>query len=257
MDGQAIRIDPEHTGTYCVGADDTLWLRHPARGDRAGLKRRGSVRTVSWPAGAAQVPWPDDVMIEDGDQFEILDADGRTGARLTFRRVGGRLREETAWLAETVLMGCLEQARTPLREVARSSVPPELYLGGDGGRHAAARRGAPLRVLVQSNIDGQLYCFASSPGDGTVPLFLGDAAGIRIAGHVPLTLPAERLGAAAGGAEVRCYLADRDIGADLPAAIGDRNAGPLPEPLAADLDTVFGAVPMTRIAKASLAIRSE
>jgi hypothetical protein len=263
MDGQDIRIDPGRSATYCIGGDDVLWLGRPTTGDTAGLRRRGNVRTVAWPAGAPQIEWPDDVMIEDGDQFEIIDGRGNPNARITFRRFAKRPRDETAWLAETVLLGCAEQARTPLRELARSSVAPELYLGTDRGRHPVYRAGEPIRLIVQANLDGQLYCFARTGNDDARAIFPAGAPGsARIPGHRPILLPADNAGAQAemraraGGENIQCYFADRDIGGELPAALLD-GAAPLPQALAADLDTIFAAVPLTRVAKASLAVGVE
>lgn len=265
MDGQDILVDPQRTATYCLGPADTLWLRRPASGDTLGLLRHQNLRTVSWPAGAPKIAWPDDVMIDDGDRIDIVDpAAHATLATVSFRRSGKTALSETAWIAHMMIDGCGEQARIALREVARGSVPPDLYLASERGRHPTYRRGEPLRLVLQANVDGELYCFARTPGDGTVAIFpAGASGGAHVEGHVPLSVPGDRIkvklraSPSGGKEEVRCYLADRDIAAELPAPLLDRGFTPLPDDLADALDTTFAAVPMTRIAKASLTLEVE
>ncbi len=118
MEGQRVAIDPRRSGIYCIGPGDTLWLRRPAGGDAtAQLRRRGSVRSVSWPGDAAQIEWPADVLVEDGDRFEALDASGAPVATIILRRPAAT-KSETAWIAQSLLLGCREQAEPALRELA-------------------------------------------------------------------------------------------------------------------------------------------
>lgn len=264
VEGGDIRIDPQRSSTYCIGRHDTLWLRRPVGGGDLGIRHRETVRTVAWPEGVLQMPWPDDVMIEDGDQFSFVDHTGRARGTATFRRMDAAPGGTAAWTAQLFLMGCADQAQPALRDVARSVVAPELYLATDHGRNAVYRPGSPVQITVESNLDGQLYCFATTAGDGTMPIFPGPArASARIDGHTPLTVPSERLGLElhAGGldgvSEIRCYFADRDIASELPAPLLDRSLAPIPGDLAADLTTIFKAVPMTRIVTASVSVKTE
>jgi Domain of unknown function (DUF4384) len=264
MDGGDIRIDPQRSATYCIGRRDTLWLRRPIGGDVLEIRRKETARTVAWPEGALQIPWPDDVMIEDGDHFTFVGKDGNAHGQVSFRRMDTASRGEAAWVAQMFLMGCAEQAQPALREVARAVVSPELYLATDYGRNATYKSGSPVRLTIEANLDGQLYCFAKTAGVGTVPIFPGRArGGARIDAHSPLTIPGERIemdlhaGGADGVSEVRCYFADRDIASELPASLLDANLAPIPADLASDLATVFKAIPMTRIATASVNIRTE
>jgi hypothetical protein len=265
MSGHDIPINPQRSATYCIGSRDSLWLPRPASGERLmGLRRKQSMRMVAWPEGAAQIEWPDDVMIEDGDRFDLVDAEGAAHASIVFRRFPSAPRSETAWVAQMLLSGCTVQADSALREVERNSLAPELYIATDRGRQPAYRIGDRIRLTVQSNLDGQLYCFARDIAGTTVPIFpAGAAGGPRIEGHVPLAIPGPRLPAEiraappAGTDEIRCYLADRDIAAEVPGPLLDANPTPLPAELADGLDTVFAAIPMARIAKASLAVRIE
>lgn len=263
LDGSDLRIDPQRTSTYCIGPRDTLWLRRPAKGGELGLRRNGSIRTVAWPQGVLQIPWPDDVMVENGDQISFVDASGKSYGEARFRRVDTLPRDEAAWAAEMALTGCADQAQAALRELARGVLTPEIYLATDHGRQGRYAAGAPVRLTVEANLDGQLYCFARTAGNGTLAIFPGPARGARIDGHVPLTISGDspgldlHAGGLDGVREVQCYFADRDIASELPAPLLDGSLAPLPADLAADLATVFRAVPMTRIATATVKIQTE
>jgi hypothetical protein len=264
IDGGDIRVDPQRSGSYCIGRRDTLWLRRPTGGGELGIRRNDTVRTVAWPEGVLQLPWPDDVMIEEGDQFSFVDESGRTRGSATFHRMDAAPRSAAAWVAQMFLRGCADQAQPALREVARSIVSPEIYLATDRGRNAVYKLGSPVHITVESNLDGQLYCFAAMDGNETVPIFPGPArGGARIDGHTPLTIPGDRVdldlhaGGLDGISEIRCYFADRDIASELPPALLDRSFAPLPGDLAADLATVFKAVPMTRVVTAGVSIKVE
>lgn len=118
MDGQRVAIDPQRSAIYCVGPADTLWLKRPAGAvATAQLRRRGSVRAVSWPGNAAQIEWPADLSVEDGDRFETLDAAGTPMATIILRRLDPG-KSETAWIAASVLLGCREQAEPGLRALS-------------------------------------------------------------------------------------------------------------------------------------------
>jgi hypothetical protein len=116
--GQRVMIDPHRSAIYCVGPDDTLWLRRPAdAAPSAQLRRRGSVRSISWPGDAVQIEWPADLLVEDGDRFETLDPAGTAVATIILRRLDGG-KSDTAWIAASVLAGCREQAEPALRDLA-------------------------------------------------------------------------------------------------------------------------------------------
>ncbi|HKW52881.1 MAG TPA: hypothetical protein VJO12_04255 [Stellaceae bacterium] len=116
--GQRVTIDPHRSAIYCIGPDDTLWLRRPTAGTpSAQLRRRGNVRAVSWPGNAAQIEWPADLLVEDGDRFETLDAAGTPVATIILRRLDAG-KSDTAWIAASFLAGCHEQAEPALRELA-------------------------------------------------------------------------------------------------------------------------------------------
>jgi hypothetical protein len=118
MEGQRVTIDPHRSAIYCIGPADTLWLRRPTgAASTAQLRRGGSVRSVSWPGDAAQIEWPADLLIEDGDRFETLDASGAPAATIILRRLDPG-KSETAWVAASFLLGCRDQAEPALRELA-------------------------------------------------------------------------------------------------------------------------------------------
>ena len=118
MEGQRVTIDPHRSAIYCIGSADTLWLRRPAgAAPTAQLRRRGSVRSVSWPGNATQIEWPADLLVEDGDRFDTLDAAGKPVASIILRRLEPG-KSETAWIAASFLLGCHDQAEPALRALA-------------------------------------------------------------------------------------------------------------------------------------------
>lgn len=258
-----VAVDADRSGTYCIGPSDTVWLARPAtEPEGLALRRRGNIRSLAWPAGAARIEWPADVPIEDGDRFEVL-AEGRALATLTFRTVSGTASSDAAAIAEGMLLGCREQNEAALRQLARASLPPELWLGTDRGRDPVYHPGEPIRLTVMSAADGWLYCVAQRSDGTAVPVFpAGAIDGARLPGAVPATIPGARrsMGLKAGprGTErIRCWLADRDISPELPHALLDPAGARLPDRLAADLDAVFAGIAGARMATASLEIRVE
>lgn len=258
-----VAVDAGRSGTYCIGPSDTIWLTRPASGPASlALRHRGNLRSLAWPAGAARIEWPADVAVEDGDRFEVL-ADGTALATLTFHTVTGTGPSEAAEIAEGMLLGCREQNEAALRQLARATLPPELWLGTDRGRDPVYRLGEPIRLTAMSAADGWLYCVATRSDGTAVPVFpAGAIDGARLPGAVPATIPGPRrsmeLQAGPRGTErIRCWLADRDISPELPHALLDPAGARLPDRLAADLDAIFAGIAGARMAKASLDIRIE
>src|SRR5260370_7935423 len=65
MDGKRVTIDPHRSAIYCIGSADTLWLRRPTgAAPTAQLRRRGSVRSVSWPGNPPPVQCPADLLVQ-------------------------------------------------------------------------------------------------------------------------------------------------------------------------------------------------
>jgi len=258
-----VRVDPQRSGTYCLKPGDSVWISRPAEdGGRYGLRRRGNTRALQWAAGAPRIPWPDEVPIEDGDRFEFV-VNGTPRVAATFRVMEDRPASEAAWVAEGILRGCRDQFDAALGQLGKDVVPPELWLTTDHGRMPVYHTGEPIRITVQSNTDGYLYCVLAEGPDKAVPVFpTGAVGGARIRGVAPVSIPGSRGSAElragpAGTEQIRCWLADRDISAELPHGFFMRSAERLPDPLAADLDGAFANVPESRIAKASLTLRVE
>jgi hypothetical protein len=260
---QDLIVDPRRSATYCLDPTTVVWIGRPDEGvDRIALRRRGSSREIAWPAGATRIEWPADVLIENGDRYELVDTAGRAHATLTFRVPDHRILSEPAWVARISLMGCADQASVALRELARTTSPQELWLVSDRGRKPTYRPGEPMRVMLQSNSDGFVYCLHRRSDDTMVPIFpAGAVDGARLRGHEALSIPGQRrandlTAGPRGQARILCYLADRDIGSELPQALLS-NMTALPESLADRLDAVFDSISGTRVLKASLSIRVE
>jgi hypothetical protein len=116
MEGHRVVVQPHRSGIYCIGQHDSVWLRRASTTEDLLKVRRGNnVREVKWTGD--EMEWPSDIMIEDGDSFETLSRSG--GATIIFRRLGNEP-SETAWLAENLLLGCIDQAEPALRELVRT-----------------------------------------------------------------------------------------------------------------------------------------
>jgi hypothetical protein len=255
-----IAVELERSGTWCLGAADTVWLLRPATEPaELGLRRRGSLRRIAWPSGAARVEWPGDVQIEDGDAFEVL-ADGQPRATLTFRLLGAPGGSEAADIARGMLLGCREQYGGALRRLARASAAPELWLSTERGRTPAYAPGERIGLTVMADTDGWLYCVSTRSDGAAMPVFpAGAIGGAGLPAAVPASLTGHRHSVALpagprGIQRVQCWLADRDIGPELPHALLDASGARLPERLAADLDSIFAGIG-GRMARASLEIR--
>jgi hypothetical protein len=258
-----VQVDPQRSATYCLKPSDSVWISRPSEeGSSYALRRRGNTRALQWPGGASRIPWPDDVPIEDGARFEFV-AEGTARATATFRIMQDRPPSGAAWLAEGLLEGCSDQFDAMLKQFAEAVVPPELWLTTDHGRLPTYHPNEPVRVTVQSSTDGYLYCVLVRGGEEAVPLSPDGALdGPRIHAAVPLSIPGSRsvseLRAGQRGTEqIRCWMADRDVSAELPHGLFSPSADRLPDRIAADLDRVFANVGRSRISKASLTIRVE
>ncbi|TCZ63256.1 hypothetical protein [Roseicella aquatilis] len=256
-----VAVEIERSGTWCVGAADTVWLMRPAAEPaELGLRRRGSLRRLAWPAGAARVEWPAELPVEDGDRVEVL-ADGRPLATLTFRTAvatGG----EAAEIAGGLLLGCREQYAPALRQLARAHLAPELWLGTDRGPGAAYAPGERIGLMVMADSEGWLYCVTRRSDGAAMAVFpAGAVGGAALAAAVPAALHGHRQSVALtagppGMQRVACWLADRDIGPELPQALLDASGARLPYRMAADLDAIFAGLG-GRLARASLDVRVE
>lgn len=257
-----VSVELERSGTWCLGPADTVWLLRPgAEPAELGLRRRGTLRRVAWPAGAARVEWPDDVQIEDGDSFDVL-ADGQPRATLTFRRLAAMRGPEAGDIAQGLLLGCREQYGGALRRLARASVAPELWLSTERGRTPAYAPGERIGLTVMADADGWLYCVSTRSDGAVMPVFpAGAIGGAGLPAAVPASLSGHRHSVALeagprGTQRVQCWLADRDIGPELPHALLDASGARLPERLTADLDSIFAGIG-GRMARASLTVRVE
>lgn len=118
MSGGFVNIDVQKSAIYCIGANDTLWLRGAAAtGGTIRLRRARTLREVAWPKDAQRVAWPADVLVEDGDRFDVVDSKGTATATMIFHRVAPPS-SPTAWIAANLLSGCRSQIEPALRELS-------------------------------------------------------------------------------------------------------------------------------------------
>lgn len=257
-----VDVDPQRSGTYCIDPATSVWITRPANGrDVYALRRKGSSRTLGWPADAERIEWPSDVPIEDGSQFEVT-THGAALATLSFRAIPSTAVTRPARIASGLILGCREQFDMELQRFSRSVADPEIWISTDHGRRPTYHAGEAIALTVMANMDGYLYCVASG-GDGSArPVFpAGAVDGAQLRGSVPLVIPGRRqpagLIAVPGLAQVHCWLADRDITPELPHALVGASSARLPDQLAGDLDALFAHINGTRIEADVLTVRTE
>jgi hypothetical protein len=256
-----VLVDPRHSGTYCIEPTSSVWIAHPAdRHAVYALRQNGSLRTVAWPPGAERTEWPGDVPIEDGSRFEIV-TDGTAQATVTFRAMPPAVPTGSARVANGVLLGCHDQFDDELHRFSRSVSSPELWITTDRGRQPAYHPGEAIALTITADMDGYLYCMMAK-NDAAIPIFpAGAIDGAQVRGSEPLSIPGRRqptgLTATPGLRQIRCWLADRDLSLELPHALLGSPPGPLPDPLAADLEGLFSHIGGTRIAADTLTLRIE
>lgn len=115
-------LDVNRAGDHCVAAGFpvVLWRASPERAGTlslSGMKEEGKT-SVEWPAGAATVPWPQDVKLEDGGVYLARMDASPTAKRLVVRMVPGNLASDAhraVWMGDA---GCTGQARLLLAAAA-------------------------------------------------------------------------------------------------------------------------------------------
>jgi hypothetical protein len=257
-----VQVDPQRSGTYCVEQSTSVWISRPAGDERSyAVHRKGSRRTLGWPAGAARIEWPADVAIEDGSQFEIA-TDGAAHAMVTFHAMPPAAASDAAKVASGILLGCHDQFDGMLRRISRAAGHPELWVTSDHGRRPTYRPGEPITLTVMADTDGYLYCVAAK-ADGTAsPVFpAGAIDGAQVHGSMALSIPGRRqpvgLTAEPGLEQIQCWLADRDLTPELPHALLGAATLRIPDQLAGDLGSLFSRVGGTRIEADVLTIKTQ
>jgi hypothetical protein len=256
-------VDPQRSGTYCVQPSASVWIARPTDdAARYALRRKGTMRTLAWPGDAERIEWPDGMPIEDGDRYEVL-VDGVARTTMAFRTLDDQAASTAQWIATGTLRGCGRQFDGPLRRLARSVAPPELYVTSDRGHSPVYRRGDPVVLTAQADSDGYLYCVDVRKGRDAMPIFpAGAVDGAQVHAAVPVTIPGHRSetamrAAEKGTEEVHCWLADRDISPELPHALIASPPARLPDQIAGELESLFSGIEGSRMARATLRISVE
>jgi Domain of unknown function (DUF4384) len=257
-----VQVDPQRSGTYCVEPTTTVWITRPAgEPGTFALHRKGTSRTIRWPEGATRIEWPADVPIDDGSQFEVV-TDGAALGTATFRALPTPASAGPARIAAGILLGCHDQFDMELRRFSRLATGPELWINTDHGRRPTYRSGEPIVLTVTTDTDGFLYCIAVGDDGGATWIFpAGAVDGAQLHNSAPLSIPGHRqpigLTATQGIAQIRCWLADRDITPELPHALVGATTGRVPDQVAADLNGLFSRIRGTRIATETLTVKAE
>lgn len=261
-DSDDVQVDTQRSGTYCVHESTSIWLMRPDLDHPAiAIRHRGSSRAMRWPEDATRIEWPSDVQIDDSSRFMIETPDLGRSIMVTFRVLPDDLPNEAARIFAGIILGCQEQYGEKLRRAGLETVSPEIWITTDHGRQPRYKPGSPVQLTIRASVDGYVYCVMEGRDGGTTPIFpAGSIEGARLGGSIALTLPGRRqpdaLIAGPDLHKVRCWLADRDISAELPSALVGKPAR-LPDRLAGDLDELFTHVESTRVAKSELTIETE
>ncbi len=114
-------VDITRSGNHCVNAGRPVKLWRSKAGRKTKLSLRNltdrSKSSVSWPAGAATVDWPEKVTLEDGAKFMARLKGSVTASRLTIFVAPGNLQSDAyrvVWMAK---FGCVQQAKQLLAKI--------------------------------------------------------------------------------------------------------------------------------------------
>jgi hypothetical protein len=256
-------IDASVPGVWCVRAGQTPYIQRPADPafDPAVLKpTAGKPATISWDAATATQPWPAALPLNDGAEIQVRSRDQSHGHSLVMRVVenGG---DPGLLAVALVRAGCQRQAEMVLASIGEAMVPLDLYLSSERGLYPTYHAGEPIRLVLQTNRDANLYCYLRRRND-LIPIFPSpNSGGSLVRSHMPLTFPGERmplpLSASEPGSdsEVRCFAADRDLAADLPSGI--QAFKPLSSDSVKKLEAMLDGLRQTRLVVAQIVLRVE
>jgi len=256
-------IDASIPGVWCVRAGHAPSIQRPADPafDPAVLKpAAGKPATISWDAATATQPWPPALPLNDGAEIQVRSRDQSHGHSLVVRVVddGG----DAGLLAVALVRaGCRRQAETVLASIGEAMVPLDLYLSSERGLYPTYHVGEPVRLVLQTNRDANLYCYLRRRND-LIPIFPSpNSGGSLVRSHTPVTFPGDRmplpLSASEPGSdsEVRCFAADRDLTADLPSGI--QAFKPLSPDAVKKLEAMLDGLRQTRLVVAQIVLRVE
>ena len=158
-------------------------------------------------------------------------------------------------IAGLVRQGCTEQARAELAALSASTVPPSLYLGTLPDGVTVFRIGDRFDLQLQTNFNAHVYCYYHQADGSVVPIFPADGGNGQVWANRPYrVLDDLQFSHPTGSETVRCFATDRDVSAELPAALVGRPYEPLPADLAARLPQIFAGLGNVRHADASVDI---
>lgn len=191
----------------------------------------------------------------------LWDLGADVDVRLSLRGAGGQAASAGMRIRRDGIPVGLLTASSPSVERMVTG-PVDLKLSSDRGQRPVYAVGDSAQLIVQTARDGYLYCFhqSSAPaGGGIIKIFPNPYhRDPHVAGQSNVRIPASEMDFAlrvqgpAGIEHVRCFVADRDVSAALPAQIAADGLVPLDVLSLDDVGQVFRALPAAQVAEASL-----
>jgi len=145
--------------------------------------------------------------------------------------------------------------------------PLGLQLSSDRGPRPVYAVGDSAHLIVQTGRDGYLYCFhkASNSAGGAITKIFPNTyhPSALVSGDKSVRIPDDdmkfslRVYGPAGVEQVRCYVADRDIGPRLPSGFASAALQPVSVSSLEDLGRIFRATSASNVSEATLVMTIE
>ncbi len=251
-----VQVDAVNGGTYCVAEDTPISLVRgrsaPMEMDLAGAQQTVTVR---WSEDSVAQPWPAGL---PADTRYTLRWPGETPRELSFRRIETQAGNDAALVTEMAAAGCTHQVAPLLRALGEQTTPLALWLGTERGRAPRYAPGEEMTVVLQTNRDAYVYCYAEGPTGlaGVSPS--GLEGGFAVPGNMSVRLSARRL---PGGPpelpgqqrQLRCWATEADVSDRLPVQLTAASATEQTR----RLEAAFDHLSAVQTAEAQLVLRVE
>lgn len=252
-----VRVDAMNGGTYCLAPNTpvTLVRRPTAPAEVVVAGDDGRSLTVRWDGTATEQPWPAEL---SADRRYTLRWAGEAPREVVLRRIAPEGGNDAALLARIAAAGCGGQAAPLLRALGEQTTPLALWLGTERGRAPRYSPGEEVTLVLQTNRDAHLYCYAQGPQGLTGFSPSGLEGGFVVPGHTSIRISGRRL---PGGPpelpgeerSLRCWAVEADVSDRVPLKL----VAGRPEDAARKLDAAFQNLREMQTAEARLVVRVE